>query len=127
MVMTMSNKDYFKIKRGPITEVYNGGIISFYEKEVLKDKFGTPINRYNEKLISEDWYRYLGLTAQDIYYARADDKQLTVKIAIKGQVNIDVKWRATLNDVNGKTFEVYRSFYNYRRDETELSLMEVRS
>lgn len=106
-----------------IQQVYNDGRAVFTQFTQAVDDYGTPIRGEGvEEIVREQWFRYLGITAQDVYYAHADDKNLSSKIALKGNVHIDTKWRV---GVNGKTHEVYRTYYNPKRNETELSLIEV--
>lgn len=106
-----------------IQQVYNDGRAVFVELIQKVDDYGTPIRGEGEEEIHhEQWFRYLGITAQDVYYAHADDKNLSSKIALKGNVKINTKWRA---GVNGKRHEIYRTYYNPKRNETELSLVEV--
>lgn len=103
--------------------VYTTGIVVFGTKVQKKDKYGTPIRgQYETSEAYRDWYRKLGITAQDTYYANADDASITRKIAIRGDVDIDVKWVAELG---GKSYTVYRVFYSYKNNETEISLAEV--
>lgn len=117
----MVRRDYFRTKRGPVSQVYNAGTVTFFEKQVEKDKYGTIIGSVNTE-VYKDWYRKLGITAEDIHFAHADSKELTRKVAIKGDRDIDTKWSAQIGD---KEFEVYRVFYAYRNNETEISLVEV--
>ena len=56
-------------------------------------------NEYNEPTGKQEfvehlvtWYRKLGVTAEDMYYAKADSKEMKGKIAIKGDVEVDTKW-----------------------------------
>ncbi|MGX7091184.1 phage head closure protein [Hutsoniella sourekii] len=113
-------------KKEFINQVYNAGIARFLAKaEPKRDKYGTPLRGqtiYVEAM--KAWYRKLGITAQDVYYSHADDTQLNRKIAIFGDVDIDTKWRVELGD---KHYEVYRCFYSYKHNETEISLREVAS
>ncbi|TLQ49282.1 hypothetical protein FEZ33_01210 [Ruoffia tabacinasalis] len=108
-----------------IQQVYNDGTVVFNERKQAYDKYGTPIrNKYSLEEVSRAWFRYLGITSQDTYHAHADGKELTEKIAIKGKTVIDVKW--TLQ-INSNTYEVYRSYYNSKNNETELSLVGVKN
>ena len=103
--------------------IYNHGIVEFVEIVTRTDEFGTPLRgKFTEKIIYRDWYRKLGITAEDTYFANADDKVLSRKVALRGDVNVDVKWRAK---IDGKYFSVYRVFYSYKRNETEVSFVEV--
>lgn len=102
---------------------YNHGIVEFVEIITQTDEFGTPLRgKFAEQLIYRDWYRKLGVTAEDTYFANADDKVLSRKVALRGDVSVDVKWHAK---IDGKYFSVYRVFYSYKRNETEVSFVEV--
>lgn len=120
-VRSLARRDYFKEKRGPVAQVYNAGVIEFYSKQDLEDDYGTVIGSV-DTLTYEDWYRKLGITSEDVYYAHSDNKELTRKVAIRGDVEIDTKWSARIEE---KQFEVYRTFYAYKNNELEISLVEV--
>lgn len=106
-----------------IQQVYNDGRAVFTRITQAVDDYGTPIRgEGEEEIVREQWFRYLGVTAQDVMYAHADDKNLSSKIALKGYIVIDTKWRV---GVGGNVHEVYRVYFNPKRNETELSLIEV--
>lgn len=106
-----------------IYQVYNAGVVEFYTKTIMKDRFNTPIRgQYSKDLVLRDWFRKLGITSEDTYHASADDKKLTRKIAIRGDIDVDVKWFAS---IDGKEYEIYRYYYAYKKNETEISLVEV--
>ena len=106
-----------------IAPVYNDGVIYFYEKDRTKDEYGTPIRREHEKsLVFKEWFRYIGITAEDTYYSNAEDKRLSLKVAVRSNVQINVKWTV---EINGVSYEIYRQYYNSRKNETEISLVEV--
>ena len=107
-----------------IQPVYNDGFAKFYDIIEKTDEWGTPIRGEFEKgnLQLEIWFRYLGITAQDVYYAKADDENLTSKIAVRGNIRINTKWQLEINDVN---YQIYRTYFNPKNNESELSLVEV--
>ena len=112
-----------KIKPVQIAQNYNDGVIEFYTKEQIVDEYNTPIRgKYEETIEYADWFRYLGVTAQDVYYSNADGSKVVQKVAIKGKVIVDTKWSVRIET---KHYEVYRSFVNGETNETELSLAEV--
>lgn len=83
----------------------------------------TPIRgKYTTVLAEKHWFRQLGVTAEDIYYARSLESDIHMKVAIRGNRTIDTKWIAKIGK---KTYEIYRMFYSYGNDETEISLTEV--
>lgn len=106
-----------------IQEVYNAGKITLQETRPKVDEYGTPI-RGQESLydLNSYWFRELGLTASDIYHAHADDTDLTRKVAVRGNILIDVKWKAKISN---RQYEIYRAYYNPKKHETELNLVEV--
>lgn len=105
--------------------VYTSGVVTFGEKVQKKDKYNAPIRgKFEIKPCRKEWFRQLGITAQDTYYASADQTQLSRKIAIRGDVVINPEWVA---EIEGKKYTVYRVFYAYRHNETEISLSEVKA
>ena len=112
-----------KFKPVQIAQNYNDGVIFFYDKTPVLDEYGTPIrDRYETVETYSDWFRRLGVTVQDVYYSNADDMKVTDKVAIKGNIHINTKWSAMIDD---RKYEVYRSYYNGKEGETEISLAEV--
>lgn len=110
-------------KKDVIQPVYNAGKIQFIQVVPKKDKFGTVIRgEYTEAEVSSHWFRHLGITASDTYYAHADDVDISRKLAIRGQKPINTKFIAKIGD---KSYEIYRIFYAYKNNETEISLKEV--
>ena len=110
-------------KPNVIHPVYNAGRVGLYSVTQQKDKYGTPIRgKYDYKQVMRPWFRKLGITADDIYYANADSARLDRKVAIARDVDIDTTWIARIEN---KEYEIYRRFYSWKNDETELSLIEV--
>lgn len=107
-----------------VQKVYNDGLAEFYDVVEKTDEWDTPIRGEFEKgnIQLESWFRYMGITAQDDHYAKADGKILSSKIAIRGNVKVNTKW---LIEIDGVDHQVYRTYYNAPRGESELSLMEV--
>lgn len=103
--------------------VYNDGVVSLKEKIPAKDEYNTPIpGKYTYKDKTSSWYRNLGVTSQEDLDAKTFDKRITKKIGIPGNQETDSQWRAVIGE---RHFEIYRSYFNYKNDETELSLVEV--
>lgn len=106
-----------------VSTVYNDGIVELKSKKPKVDRYGTPIpNQYEFESQFKSWWRTLGITSQEVIDAKSINRELTKKIGISGNQNIDSRWRAF---INGRQFEVFRSYYNYKNDETEISLVEV--
>ena len=112
------------LKKNELVEtVYNDGVIDLKSKEPMKDEYNTPIpGKYIYESKLKSWWRTLGITSQEDLDAKSIEKKLTKKIGIPGNQNVDSQWRAFIGK---QQFEIYRSFYNYKNDETELSLVEV--
>lgn len=121
--MPLREKHYVKRPDKYFHKVYNAGIADIGSKEEVYDDFGTPIGKKEFKSVRKAWYRHLGVTASDIFYARADDTEVKKKIAIKGYVDIDT--RHHVHFTGKEEYAIYRVYYNYRNDETELNLVEV--
>lgn len=106
-----------------INQIYTDGIVWFCSKTLKKDRFGTPLNgQYDTKVERKEWFRYLGVTSQDILDARSLDTDVHLKIAVRGHLTIDTQWLVKFGQ---KTYEIYRCYYAYKRDEMEISLVEV--
>lgn len=121
--MPLREKHYVTRPDKYFHKVYNAGLADIGNKEEVYDEFGTPVGKQSFESIMKVWYRHLGVTASDIYYARADDTEVKKKIAIKGYVDIDTRWHVQFAE--NKEYAIYRVYYNYRSDETELNLIEV--
>ena len=104
-----------------IQPVYNDGLVTLIEYTQKVDDYGTPIGGLEPRVIDKYWYRDISLTASDTYYAHADDTELSSKIAIRGKVKINPKWLAKIDTDH----EIYRTYYNPKKNETEISLKEV--
>ena len=106
-----------------VETVYNDGTLELKAKVPLKDDYGTPIpGKYTYEPKLKSWWRTLGITSQEVVDAKSIDRELTKKIGVTGNQEIDSRWRAFIGD---KEFEIFRSFYNYKNDEMEISLLEV--
>jgi len=112
------------LKENELVEiVYNDGIVEFKSKVPKKDEYGTPLpGKYTFETKLKYWWRTLGVTSQEIIDAKTIDQELTKKIGVCGNQEIDSEWRAFIDT---RQFEIFRSFYNYKNDETEISLVEV--
>ena len=68
----------------PIAQVYNAGVIYFYRKQQQYGSMNTPIRgKYTIILTEKHWFRQLGVTAEDIYYARSLESDVNMKVAIR--------------------------------------------
>lgn len=112
------------LKKNELVEiVYNDGIVELKSKVPMKDDYGTPLpGKYTYQTKTKSWFRTLGITSQEVIDAKTVDQELTKKIGIPGNQEIDTSWRAFIGE---KQFELFRCFYNYKNDETEISLVEV--
>ena len=107
----------------PIAPVYNAGVVILSEKKQSYTKLNTPIRgKYELTEVSKYWFRKLGITSQDMYHAQAMGKELNMKVAIRGDVEINPHHIAM---IGRKRYEIYRVYYNWKNDETEISLTEV--
>lgn len=103
--------------------VYNDGIVELKSKKPKVDEYGTPIpGQYDFESELKSWWRTLGITSQEVIDAKNIDTDLTKKIGVAGNQQIDSKWRAFIGT---KEYEIFRSYYNYKNDEMEISLVEV--
>lgn len=110
-------------KNDVVAQVYNDGIVDFKSKVPKLDKYGTPIpNQYKFESQFKSWWRTLGITSSEIVDSRTIDTEITKKIGVAGNRDIDTQWRAS---IGSKHYEIFRSFYNYKNDEMEISLVEV--
>lgn len=105
-----------------IQQVYNDGLVELIKRTQKTDDYGTPIGGVEEEVIYKVWFRDLSLTATDTFYAHADDTDLTSKIAVRGKMKISTKWLAVIDDTE---HEIYRTYYNPKNKEMEISLTEV--
>lgn len=112
------------LKKNELVEtVYNDGVVELKSKVPLKDEYDTPIpGKYSYETQLKSWWRTLGITSQEVIDAKSIDRELTSKIGVPGNQNIDSRWRAFIGE---REFEIFRSFYNYKNDEVEISLVEV--
>lgn len=120
--MPMHERDYLRRPDKYFHKVYNSGVINLGKMEKQYDDYGTPLESIEFNKKKETWYRNLGVTANDVFYARADDKEISRKVAVRGFAEVDVKWHA---QINKSTYAIYRVYYNHKEDETEISLAEV--
>lgn len=127
--MPLREKDYLRRPDKYFHKVYNAGIADIGNMETVRDEFGTPVGK--DKFISQliMWYRHLGITASDVFYAQSDGTELEKKIALKGYLDISTKWYVKMKSPKGveKTYAIYRVYYNPKDDETELNLVGVDS
>lgn len=125
--MPLREKDYLRRPDKYFHKVYNAGKADIGQMEKAYDDFGTPLGNetFNSKMVM--WYRHLGITASDVFYAQSDNTELEKKIALKGYLDISTKWHVKMNDRSGKekTYAIYRVYYNPKNDETELNLVGV--
>lgn len=113
----------FLKKNELVAQVYNDGVVELKSKVPQVDEYGTPIpGKYVFETQLKSWWRTLGITSQEVIDAKAIDRELTRKIGVLGNQNIHSQWRAFIGE---RQYEIFRSFYNYKNDETEISLVEV--
>ena len=110
-------------KKSITANVFNDGIAHFYIKETILDEYNTPIRgQYELKEVKEYWFRWLGLTQEDIYVASADGKRISKKIGLNGNLDIDVKNIVVIND---EKYEIYNVDYHFKRNETMVNLIKI--
>lgn len=113
----------FLQKNELVNQVYNDDVITFKSKVPKKDGYGTPIpGQYDFEEKLQSWFRTVGITSIEIVDAKSLDTDLTKKVAIGGNQEIDSKRRAF---IGSRQFEIFRCYYNPNKDETEISLVEV--
>lgn len=111
------------IKKDIIANVFNDGIAHFNTKKTRLDEYNSPIrNSYDLEEIEKYWFRWLGVSQEDIYIANADGKRISKKIGIDGNVDIDVKNIVVIND---EKYEIYNTSYHFKRKETILNLIKI--
>lgn len=111
------------MKQQKVNQTYNDGIVSIFEVSIAKDKFNTPIkHKKTETLVKRFWYRVLGITAEEQYYAYQVNEDIALRIAFPLCKNANVKHIVHLKD---KKYAITRVFQNTKKNETELSLKEV--
>lgn len=120
--MPLREKHYLRRPDKYFHKIYNAGIADIGVADKTYDDFGTPIGKAEFQSRTKAWYRNLGITAEDVFYARSDNTELQKKIALKGYVEVNTKWQVKITSQN---YEVYRVYYNPKDDETELNLVEV--
>lgn len=107
-----------------VSQVYNDGVVELKSKVQKVDEYNTPIpGKYDFEVKLSSWWRTLGITSQEIMDAKAIERKLTKKIGVPGNQDIDTMWRGFIGT---KEYEIFRSYYNYKRDETEVSFLEVK-
>ena len=112
-------------KASGIVPVYNHGVVAFQEKQKRIGKYGTVIHgEYDLKEIRKDWYRIIGVSSEENFHAHSLEKQVDLRIAVKWLANISSSWLAV---IDGKHYSIFRVYQNAKRNETEISLMEVES
>lgn len=120
--MPLREKDYLRRPDKYFHKVYNAGKADIGSMEKVYDEFGTPIGSSEFVSQMKMWYRHLGITASDVFYAKSDNTDLQKKIALRGYLDISTKWHVKMND---RLYTIYRVYYNPKDDETELNLVGV--
>ena len=120
--MPLREKDYLRRPDKYFHKVYKDGMADIGTKEVVKDEYGTPIGREEFNSKSRRWYRRLGITAEDLFYARSDGKEVQKKIAFEGFVESSPEWHIKIGEV---IYAIDRIYYNPKDNESEFTLYEV--
>lgn len=124
-MMYQSRKRNYRAYDEKIYQVYNDGIIELNEKTNKKDKYNTVIRgQFDLSVTHREWFRNLGITAEDVYYASADDKTISMKVAVRGKIRVNPQWVAVIDEVK---YSIYRFYFNPKRNETEISLVVIES
>ena len=125
--MPLREKDYLRRPDKYFHKIYNAGKADIGSMEKVHDEFGTPIGSSEFVSQMKMWYRNLGVTASDVFYAQSDGTDIEKKIALRGYLDISTKWHVKMKNPKGveKTYAIYRVYYNPKDDETELNLVGV--
>jgi len=113
-------------KQEKVNQTYNDGIAKFVKYEFGKDKFNTKLTSKTEKEINKFWFRKLNITSVEKYQALQVDTEVSRRIAIRLFPQID---DYILSDlfiiIKNKSYTISRIWHNHKKNETELSLVEV--
>lgn len=113
-------------KQEKVNQTYNDGIAKFVKYEFRKDKFNTKLTSKTEKEINKFWFRKLNITSVEKYQALQVDTEVSRRIAIRLFPQID---DYILSDlfiiIKNKSYTISRIWHNHKKNETELSLVEV--
>lgn len=113
-------------KQEKVNQTYNDGIAKFVKYEFGKDKFNTKLISKTEKEINKFWFRKLNITSVEKYQALQVDTEVSRRIAIRLFPQID---DYILSDlfiiIKNKSYTISRIWHNHKKNETELSLVEV--
>ena len=120
--MVLREKHYIRRPDKYFHKVYNAGQADFGKKEQIKDEFGTPIGRDEFESKVRLWYRRLGITAEDLFYARSEGKEVQKKVAVKGYIDATPDMEVKIKD---QLYAIDRIYYDPKDDETEFTLYEV--
>ena len=105
-------------KQEKVNQTYNDGIAKFVKYEFGKDKFNTKLTSKTEKEIN--------ITSVEKYQALQVDTEVSRRIAIRLFPQID---DYILSDlfiiIKNKSYTISRIWHNHKKNETELSLVEV--
>ena len=113
-------------KQEKVNQTYNDGIAKFVKYKFGKDKFNTKLTSKIEKEINKFWFRKLNITSVEKYQALQVDTEVSRRIAIRLFPQID---DYILSDlfiiIKNKSYTISRIWHNHKKNETELSLVEV--
>lgn len=113
-------------KQEKVNQTYNDGIAKFVKYKFGKDKFNTKLTSKIEKEINKFWFRKLNITSVEKYQALQVDTEVSKRIAIRLFPQID---DYILSDlfiiIKNKSYTISRIWHNHKKNETELSLVEV--
>ena len=113
-------------KQEKVNQTYNDGIAKFVKYGFGKDKFNTKLTSKTEKEINKFWFRKLNITSVEKYQALQVDTEVSRRIAIRLFPQID---DYILSDlfiiIKNKSYTISRIWHNHKKNETELSLVEV--
>jgi len=113
-------------KQEKVNQTYNDGIAKFVKYKFGKDKFNTKLTSKIEKEINKFWFRKLNITSVEKYQALQVDTEVSKRKAIRLFPQID---DYILSDlfiiIKNKSYTISRIWHNHKKNETELSLVEV--
>lgn len=102
-------------------QTYNDGILEIQEKHTLFDQHNTRIGA-GLVTIKRFWFRKLGVTSEEQYFAMQVDTKVSMRVAIPKRFDIDSNMKVKIKN---KVYGIARVFYSDYKKETELTLVEV--
>lgn len=114
------------MKQIRINQVYNDGKLKVLEKVDFKDEFNTPIqDNVKYSTLNTFWYRNVSVTSNEVYQSLQIDTSISKKVAIRlFDVIGDGVVSKYIIEIDNIKYSIHRIFHNYKRRETEITLVE---